>query len=451
MSPIAQTLGLAVRPVAGSAAATPARTGTPSAPITPATPAGPSCPSGPHDRVQGDLEPGVLDRPRAAPARRVRLAQRHRVEGDAPHMATAAVDLHRRREPADGDAERSREVDRVRVGGAFDRAAAVEERDLPGAEADGCGRGIERRAAAADDADPAAGEGSPGVAVDRLPDDIERVDHARQVLAGDAQALAVAQAHGDHDRVVAREQRLGLHVPPDHRAQHEPRPGPLHLRDLARDRLARQAPGHDAVVAQAAGAVMGVVDGDPDAGLAQLRGTREAGGPGADDRGAGVRLLARREERATCRGVRLHGVPLQATDGDRAVQGRPDAGALAQALDRAGRATRAAQRVGREDRPRAALQVAGCDLADERGDVDPGRTGARARGFVAVEAALRLRPRGTRRQQRHREERVGLASAGRVEAHGSWTLGRSPSGLGGEVEKDPWCAPGAVGRTAVPP
>ena len=119
---------------------------------------------------------------------------------------------------------------------------------------------------------------------------------------------------------------------------------------------------------------------------------------------------------------------LQAADGDRPVEARPDAGLLAQALDRAGGAAGPPERIGGEDRAGAALEVARRDLADERRDVDPGGTGVRARGVEAVEAPLGLGPRGGLSQRRQRKERIGQAPDRTRRDSWSLTLARSPAG-----------------------
>ena len=160
MSPIAQTFGLPVRPVAGSADRDAVADGDAERRQQAAGHAGrPVLADGPDD--------GVQRRPRTASPRPATGRRRPDASGSPSviaskttlaHVAAAAVDLDGRREPADGDAQRAREVDRVRVGGALDRAPAVEEGDLLGAEADGRGRGVERRAAAADHADAPADE-----------------------------------------------------------------------------------------------------------------------------------------------------------------------------------------------------------------------------------------------------------------------------------------------------
>ena len=320
---------------------------------------------GPDDEVQGDLQLRAVDRHGSTPPGRVRLAQRHALEQHPRHVA-GAQDLDRGGEPAHGDAQGAREVDGVRVRRALLGAAAVEQGDLGGAQADRGRRRVERRAAAADDADPPAGEGIAGLAVDRAPDELQRVDDPLPVLAGDAEALAVPQAHRDDHRVVAREERLRLHVPPDGGAEHEPRTGALDLRDLQLHGLAREAPRDDAVVAEPARAGLRVVDRHRHARTPQLRGAGQAGRAGADDRDADARVRARREEVIPGGRVGLHRVPLQPPDGDGRVERGAHAGTLAQALHRARRAAGRPQRVGGQDRPRASLEVAGRDLADER-------------------------------------------------------------------------------------
>ena len=159
---------------------------------------------GQQDAVAGDRELGAGRGLGTAPAGRVGLAERHPDELDAGDLAGLLVgDDARRAGLEDGlDAFLDRLVDLVRRGHVL-HVAAVDERDLAGALADGRPRAVHRREAAADDDDPRALVARVGQAEGRGAQVLEAVDDAVGVLAGDAQLVGVVAADRDDDRVEA--------------------------------------------------------------------------------------------------------------------------------------------------------------------------------------------------------------------------------------------------------
>ncbi len=315
MSPIAQTFGLA----------------------------GPSGRRVGHDAVlrarAGRVPPGRSRHPRARPGRRrarpcravPRTTSRGRAAGAVARWHPArpgCIDSNatpvtcssprissRRGQPADRHAQPAGQLDRVRIRRAFRDAPPVEQRDLVRPEADRGGCGIERGAATADHTHPAADHADPPadgrlarLAFDRVPDQGQRIDDARLVLTGQVEGHAVSQADGHHDRVMLGQQRGGIDVPADQRAQLEPGAGALHLGHVKGDRLAGQAPGHDAVVAQPAGPLVGLVQRRADPSPAELGRAGQSGRTRTHDGDPEPRLLAGCDEGAVGGCVRLDGV-----------------------------------------------------------------------------------------------------------------------------------------------
>ncbi len=97
----------------------------------------------------------------------------------------------------------------------------------------------------------------------------------------------------------------------------------------------------------------------------------------------------------------IGGVALQLADPDRLVLREiPDAGVLAQRLDRTDARAHSAHDVGFENGLAGAAGIVGLDLANEERDVDVGRTGLSARRVEAEIAAVGLDERLVARQPR---------------------------------------------------
>ena len=137
---------------------------------------------------------------------------------------------------------------------------------------------------------------------------------------------------------------------------------------------------------------MGFEDRDRVAEEPQIARRRETRGAAADDRDPLPGRFAGLEEVDTALHHVVDGVALQIADANRRVILLIDARALAEFFGRADpRATRA-HRIGLEDDARAAFEVSGRDLSDERRDVDVRRTRPHAGRVVAIQAAVRFEP-----------------------------------------------------------
>jgi len=205
----------------------------------------------------------------------------------------------------------------------------------------------------------------------------------------------------EHGVVVAEEVGAG-EVGADLHAVAEADAEPLDRADLGDAHLGTHLVDGDPVGVESAAFRSPLEHGDVVAEVRQFGGTAQPGGTGTHHRdpaampgrGGGEQM------KAECRGM-VGRVALQATDVDRPPREvEHHAGAFAEHLGRADTRAAATEHVGLEDRPRGSGDVAGGDLVDEGGDVDPGRTGLDARRVVAIEAARGLRVRLLRRQRR---------------------------------------------------
>src|SRR5581483_10766708 len=126
--------------------------------------------------------------------------------------------------------------------------------------------------------------------------------------------------------------------------------------------------------------------------------------PRTHDRDPFPGRLAGAEQRRARADRPVRRVALQVADANRPLVGVVDAGAFAELFGRADARAARADGIRLHDRARAAEQIAGRDAPDEARYVDPGRTRARARRVVAVEAAIRL-DRYVERRKPFRERR----------------------------------------------
>ena len=169
--------------------------------------------------------------------------------------------------------------------------AAVDERDLAGALADGRPRAVHRGEAAADDHDALADVVRVGQAERRRAQVLEAVDDAVGVLVRDAELVRVVAADRHDDRIEALHRQVV-------EREVAPEPGVHdHLRAEAHDRLVlgledldlRQAVLRDAVAEHAAGRRVALEDRDVVAGDQQVVRGGHAGRAGADHRGRAAR------------------------------------------------------------------------------------------------------------------------------------------------------------------
>ena len=288
----------------------------------------------------------------------------------------------------EADAERARELDRVRVGRRLGLAAAIEDGDLVGAELDGGRGGVQRRAPAADHADaPAEGAAPPASPVTTGSRTASASKTPSRPSPGTPRRRLRPRPIPRKTASKPASSSLGRGVLANPRAAPDLGAGALDLCHLVGGHLAGVPPRHDAVGAEPAGLGARLEHRDVDPGPPQLGGAGEAGRARPDDGDALARRRPRHEERPAGVPVGVHRDPLERADRHRTVERDAHAGALAQALDRADAGARAAERVRGQDRPSAAVEVAGGDGADEPGHVDAGGARRDTRRVEAEEAA----------------------------------------------------------------
>jgi hypothetical protein len=230
--------------------------------------------------------------------------------------------------------------------------------------------------------------------LDRL-DEGQRLPDARQVVARIPDVGVGAHSDREHDRVGVlddRGKRLGR---VDRDAELERDTELCEHARLRRQRLCLQAVGRDRIAGETAGLAPLVVHGDCVPECRELPRARQARRSGADHRDAKPVVrgplpeLGARPERMVGR------EPLEQADLDRLLALVPQhAGSLAEDLDGADAAARAAEQVLREDDSRRLVRVVRCERGDEPGNVDARRACDDARrGCVrptALEAAVGL-------------------------------------------------------------
>src|SRR5206468_7066546 len=154
------------------------------------------------DGVALDRVVRPLDGHGATPARRIRLAERHALEFDTADAAVLLDDLHGRGVEVELDPLVLGVVDLAVVRAHLFARAPVDNGDL-GAETSRRARAVEGREPAADDDDAIALSHRNGITFGVLAEVVDRLDHARQVLARDAQRVAAPRADAEGHRVVA--------------------------------------------------------------------------------------------------------------------------------------------------------------------------------------------------------------------------------------------------------
>src|SRR6266852_6518470 len=269
--------------------------------------------------------------------------------------------------------------------------ATIDDRGRRRAEALGLRDGVDGGIAGADDHDLAS-DGRFAIWVRlEMRDEGERIDHAWQVFAGNAEPLRASQSDPDKDGVILFEQRLDRIdrlARPQFHTQVE---NVLHLGegDVGFELVLR-----DPVRVETARLRLRLEDRDIVAAAPQVSGAREPRWPRTHDRDAFAGAFPRFEELELLLEDVIGGVPLQQRDLDRLfIAVVQDAGPFAQHFHRAGARAGMAERIRLENDSGRATQVAGRDLLDEGGDVDVRGAADRAWRVVAEEALVRLEQR----------------------------------------------------------
>src|SRR5437867_2112538 len=159
------------------------------------------------DGVALDRVVRPLDGHGATPARRIRLAERHALEFETADAAVLLDDLHGRGVEVELDALVLGVVDLAVVRAHLFARAPVDNADL-GAETSRRARAVEGREPAADDDDAIALPHRNGIAFGVLAEVVDRLDHARQVLARDTQRVTAPRADAEEHRVVPLREEL---------------------------------------------------------------------------------------------------------------------------------------------------------------------------------------------------------------------------------------------------
>ncbi len=264
------------------------------------------------------------------------------------------------------------------VGGHGLAAAAVDHRDLFGAQPQGGPGGVDGRVAAADDHHVFAHRDRAADVVG--PQEAQRVGDAFGVGAGQPQAHAQRRADAEEHRVVTLgPEGLERHVLAEHHVGEDFHAHPLDHADLAGDDLARQPIGGNGLHQHPAGTRLGLEDLRPVAQPGEEVGAGQARRTGPDDGDLPFRVAVVLADLGQLdRHLLIDHEPLDAADRDGGVERRPAALVLA-GVEADPRAD------GREGVP-LAVQPQGLGvafLADQRhvaGDVHVGRAGAAARG-----------------------------------------------------------------------
>ena len=223
-------------------------------------------------------------------------------------------------------------------------------------------------------------------------DEVEGIDHLRQILAGNAEPVGSAQADPDEDGIVVAVEIGHLQVAADLDAVAKLDAESLDHPHLVEAHLGPHLVVGDPVGVEPATGRLLVVDGDRVPQPGEFRSAAESGGAGAEDRDPPAVLRMGRMEHVDPVGSHVvGGMTLKPADLDRILfQVEHHAGAFAEHLRGADAGAARPEHVGLEDRPGGPGQVVGGDLADERGNIDPRGAGHDARSVETEEAATRL-------------------------------------------------------------
>ncbi len=276
-------------------------------------------PDGGDDGVAGDLELRTADRLRAAPPAGVGCAELHPGALDARDPTALDNHLRRRDEQLDPHALALGLLDLDRVRGHLRARSPVQERDLAGAQPQRGARAVDSGVSATHDHHPAAHLDPPPQP--HVLEELDALQHARDVLVLDAERGAVPGAQRQEDRVLALVSQGGDgEVPAEVHVGRELHPEVEDLRDLRVEDLLGEAVLGDAVAEHATRLGLGLQDLHRVALFGQVVRTGETTGTCADD---GDALAVRRRglglERLRHAQIQVGDEALDVVDADRLV------------------------------------------------------------------------------------------------------------------------------------
>lgn len=283
-----------------------------------------------------------------------------------------------------GDAFALNEIVFVGVGGHLVFGAAIDHGDAFGTEALGDGGAIDGGVAGADHDNVSADFEVRGAEF-ALFDVFEAVKD--EFFAGNAEARSASQADTEEDGLKAGLQIGEMEIVADGFAGLQFDAETLNHGDLGESDVDGFAEADDAVGGEAAGKIAALKDGDAVAKFGEFTGTGKTCGACTDDGDGMAGGLGDRKELQGVGVKEIHGVALQAADGDGLVFGAQDASAFAKFLNGADAGAGGAEEIGFEDGAGRAFEIVGGDFLDEFGDVDVSGAGVGAGRVVAHEAA----------------------------------------------------------------